>query len=48
MGKKKYFTIKYLILVVAIIFIIVGVFNGEINTVYKKASKICLECIGLG
>lgn len=40
-----------LILVLAIVFILVGIFraNGrEVITVLKKAINICMECIGLG
>lgn len=35
-------------LAVAIIFIVVGVFNGSAEDVLTKAVKICTECIGLG
>ena len=37
-----------LILLIAIIFIMLGIKRGDFNGVYKKASMICFECIGIG
>ena len=34
--------------VIAITFILVGIFNGGANDVFVKAINICTECIGLG
>lgn len=39
---------KCLILALAIVFIILGIFNGGMADVLGKAVKICTECIGLG
>ncbi len=44
-GQKK---LRTAIFVVAVIFIILGFFNGSLMDVLIKASKICTECIGLG
>lgn len=41
-------SVKYVILLTSIIFIIIGVNAGEHNTIYNKAIRICLECIGIG
>ena len=39
---------KCVILCVAVVFIVIGVFNGGMADVLGKAVKICTECIGLG
>lgn len=38
----------FVILAAAVVFIIIGVYRGEVNTVMSKAIAICLECIGIG
>ena len=40
--------VRLAVLVLAIVFIVVGIFNGSMSDVLIKASKICTECIGLG
>ncbi len=40
--------VRLVIFLIAVIFIIIGIFNGSLNDVFIKASKICTECIGLG
>lgn len=37
-----------LALVIAVVFILYGIFRSEVGTVLLKAVKICLECIGIG
>ena len=34
--------------VIAVVFIVVGIFNGGMADVLQKAINICTECIGLG
>lgn len=49
--KKKAMPLVFIrcaILVIAVVFIVVGIFNGSANDVLAKAIKICTECIGLG
>ena len=41
-------TIRFIILAVALVFIVVGILNGSAEDVLTKAIKICTECIGLG
>jgi hypothetical protein len=40
--------VRLTVLALAIIFIIIDIFNGSMSDVLIKASKICTECIGLG
>jgi len=37
-----------IILVVSIALIVVGVLNNQVNDVLAKATRVCLECIGIG
>ncbi len=34
--------------VVGICFMALGIYRGEMTVVFEKASRICLECIGIG
>ena len=36
------------LLVLATLLIVVGLSDGQYQSVLAKASKICLECIGIG
>jgi hypothetical protein len=40
--------IRVSLFVLAFTFITVGTFLGEVNSVYKKGSVVCIECIGIG
>ena len=44
--KKRIF--RYLLLSLAIISFIYGIYSGEMEVVFMKAIKICLECCGIG
>lgn len=40
--------LRYGILLLSIVFIVAGVYLGEVRTIFNKAINICLECIGIG
>ena len=40
--------VRYVIIAVAILLVVMGIFNGGMTDVLNKAVKICTECIGLG
>lgn len=43
---RQWVTAGFLFL--AVVFIIVGITNGEMEEILQKAIHICLECIGVG
>ncbi|MEG1560349.1 MAG: CD1871A family CXXC motif-containing protein [Clostridia bacterium] len=44
----KRYGIPALVLLVGVAFLTYGIFNGEVLTVFGKATAICMECIGIG
>ena len=40
--------VRYVIIAVAVLLVVMGIFNGGMADVLAKAVKICTECIGLG
>ena len=47
--KNKVFPVKALITsLIGIAFMAFGIYRGEMATVFAKAIRICLECIGIG
>lgn len=36
------------LIALAAVMICAGVWRAEVNTVFKKATSICLECVGIG
>ena len=45
-GKNR--LLRAVVLALAVVLIIAGVFNGSARDVFGKAVKICTECVGLG
>ncbi len=43
---RKKFTLFFMILAVA--FILTGVFMGQYRDVLNKAVRVCMECVGIG
>ena len=41
-------TLRIVVLVLAIVLIILGVWNGGLDEVLAKGASICTECVGLG
>lgn len=48
LANKKSHLIAFFLLAMGIIFTIVGFQRGEAMLVLSKATKVCLECIGIG
>ena len=40
--------IRALLYGIAVLFVVLGIFNGGMRDVFVKAIQICTECIGLG
>lgn len=38
----------WIIIALAVIFLVIGVRQGEAEIVFRKATNLCMECIGLG
>jgi hypothetical protein len=39
---------RVFLVAMSIIFIALGIFQGEVQQVFVKATLVCLECIGIG
>lgn len=41
--------VQVIVLFISVILIVVGIIWGDLgNSIYQKAIKLCLECIGIG
>jgi hypothetical protein len=45
---KVRLAVQILLFVTAFAFICFGVYRGEVETVFAKAVRVCLECVGIG
>ena len=46
--QKNYTAVRVALLVLAVVFILLGIRNGSMMAVVNKAIRICTECVGLG
>ncbi len=42
------YAVPIAIIIVGALFVFIGIEDGEFQTVLKKATAICMECIGIG
>ena len=47
-SEKKRRLLRIALLAAAAVFITVGVFRGDNDSIFRKAVFICMECIGIG
>ena len=40
--------VSYTLLIIALVFIVTGILQGDYMDAFNKAALICLECIGIG
>ena len=45
---KRRITVRRVLMIAAVCFIVMGIFNGSMKDVLVKAIRICTECVGLG
>ncbi len=48
MKKSVTDVVKYVVLVAALVSMLFGIVRGEPKVVLRKATHICMECIGIG
>ena len=40
--------LQLILIAMAIAFVCLGVYRGEVESVFTKAIRLCLECVGIG
>lgn len=48
MNLKNFSRIRLIIFLISAAMILFGVERGELEIIFNKAARVCLECIGLG
>lgn len=48
MSRRRRNAVAAVLLLIGAVFVAMGVWRGEVETVLRKAVNICMECIGLG
>lgn len=48
LSDKQIKVLSIISLFTGILFVLAGIFRGEAETVFYKATRICMECIGIG
>lgn len=47
-NKDGNYLIPVMLIIAGTVFLMIGVYRGEMAVVLRKAVNICLECIGIG
>lgn len=48
MEQRKMGIVRVGMILTAFLMVVVGAMRGEVQTVFAKAIKLCLECVGIG
>lgn len=41
-------TVQVLLLLIGMTMLVFGIWRGEAQTVFSKAIRLCMECVGIG